>query len=61
VSDPVPDEVLKQISEGSGRTYPHEGKAMALELIEFRKQRAAQGNPAAQAPPTPFNPWNGIP
>ena len=39
--DKVPDEVLKQISEGSGHVYNHEGRAMARELLEFRKQRGA--------------------
>ena len=30
------DELLKKIAEGSGRCYPHEGKAMAQEIIEHR-------------------------
>lgn len=42
MADRVSDEVLKQIAEGSGRTYPHEGKAMARELIE---RRAAKPEP----------------
>lgn len=58
MSDKISDDTLKQIAEGSGRTYPHEGKAMAKELIEFRAHRAAVGQAAI---PTPVNPWNGIP
>jgi hypothetical protein len=39
MSAPLDDELLKKIANGSGRTYPHEGKAMAEELI---KRRAAE-------------------
>jgi len=48
--DKVPDEVLKQISEGGGHVYNHEGRAMARELLEFRKQRGAAS--AAASPGT---------
>lgn len=40
------DELLKHIADGSGRTYPHEGKAMAEELI---KRRAAEA-PVTKTP-----------
>jgi hypothetical protein len=62
--DKLTDDVLKQIANGNGHVYNHEGKAMARELLEFRAQRAA-GIAAAisastPAPSTP-SPWNGLP
>jgi hypothetical protein len=50
------DELLKKIATGSGRTYPHEGKAMAEELI---RRRAAE-KAAATPPPTPTG-YGGMP
>lgn len=61
--DKVSDEVLKQITQGTGRCYPHEGKAMARELQEFRAARDAAVAPV----PNPQHgqqgsfPWGGIP
>jgi hypothetical protein len=60
MSDPISEDALNQIADGNGHCYRHEAKAMAVELREFRKQRAANGNPPP-APPASFNPWNGIP
>jgi hypothetical protein len=54
MSDIVPDDVLKQIAEGSGRTYSNEGKKMAAELIKWRaakKAAQAQGNTGSGWPP----------
>lgn len=62
--DKLTDDVLKQIANGTGRVYNHEGKALARELLEFRAERAAVGqSPASGAVPAPLtpNPWNGIP
>src|SRR5271155_1733359 len=50
VTDTISDEVLKQIAEGTGRTYPHEGKQVARELIEFRKLRNDAKLTLANAP-----------
>lgn len=62
--DKLTDDVLKQIANGNGHVYNHEGKAMARELLEFRAERAAVGQSLASgsvpAPSTP-SPWNGIP
>jgi hypothetical protein len=57
--DKVSDEVLRQVAEGSGYCYRHEGKAMARELIELRAAVAA----ASKAAPAPVQHsiWNGIP
>lgn len=54
------DELLKQIAEGSGRCYPHEGKAMALELVERRKRDAvlSLAPPMSPPPQMPRN-WQG--
>lgn len=57
--DKVSDEVLKQIAEGNGHCYRHEGKAMARELLEFRAARNAS-TPASNPNQVPF-PWGGIP
>jgi hypothetical protein len=49
------DALLKKIAEGSGRCYPHEGKAMAEELIA---RRAAEAKLTATQPiPHPGLPW----
>lgn len=32
------DDVLKQIASGSGRCYPYEGRALAAEVIEWRRR-----------------------
>ncbi len=57
------DETLAQIAKSSGRCYPHEGKAMAEELIAFRKAAAdavkAAAAAAASSPSTPPPP--GVP
>lgn len=53
--DRISDEVLKQIAEGTGRTYPHEGKQMARELIE---RRAAKPEPAPSPPLDANYPWS---
>jgi hypothetical protein len=48
------DELLKKLATGSGRVYPFEGRAMAAELIEFRRARAdADAAKAAQTFPHP--------
>jgi len=47
------DDLLKHLAEGSGRCYPHEGKAMAQELIRRRA--------AANTPQPASNPYGGIP
>jgi hypothetical protein len=44
--DKVPDEVLKQISEGNGHAYRHEAKSMARELAEYRAKERAGTQPA---------------
>jgi hypothetical protein len=31
-------ELLAKIANGSGRCYPHEGKYMAQEILEWRKK-----------------------
>jgi hypothetical protein len=63
--DKLTDDVLKQIANGNGHVYNHEGKAMARELLEFRAERAAFGQTPLPPTPTPAqstpNPWNGIP
>jgi hypothetical protein len=62
--DKLADGVLKQIAEGNGHVYNHEGKAMARELLEFRAERAAAGQSLATGaapPPSTPSPWNGIP
>jgi len=42
---PVTDSLLQLLAKGTGRAYPHESKAMALELIELRaKAKAAAAN-----------------
>jgi hypothetical protein len=64
MSDPISEDALNQIADGSGRCYPHEGKAMAIELREFRRERAAVGSIGAPSPipsPSTPSPWNGIP
>jgi hypothetical protein len=53
---PLDDELLKKIATGSGRTYPHEGKAMAEELIKRRAVEAAAKLGSTQ--PIPY-PWLG--
>lgn len=58
--DKVSDEVLKQVAAGSGRCYPHEGKAMARELLEFRAARNAS-TPASNPNQVPSPWWGGIP
>jgi hypothetical protein len=62
------DALLDKIANGNGRCYPHEGKAMAQELIEFRKAAAEAAKAATTAkltatqpipnPGLPF-PWGG--
>lgn len=53
------DELLKQISM-SGRSYPHEGRAMALEIMEWRKRakeaaaKTTQQSAAQNAPGMPY-------
>ena len=58
MTDTISDEILKHLAEGNGHCYPHEGKQMARELIEFRKQRDAQLTIANA--PTPYG-WQGTP
>jgi hypothetical protein len=53
--DKISDEILKQIAEGNGRCYNHEGKVMARELIEFRTERAANGAPAPAEELSPYS------
>ena len=46
--DRVSDDVLRQIANGNGHTYRHEGKSMATELLQRREAEAK-----AAAPPNP--------
>jgi hypothetical protein len=50
------DDLLKRIATGSGRVYPHEGKAMARELIERRSQERLE-----KTQPIPNIPWGVLP
>jgi hypothetical protein len=34
------DPLLKKLATGSGRNYPHEGRAMAREILELRRKVA---------------------
>ena len=44
------DDLLAKIANGSGRTYPHEGKAMALELMERRAKEKLDAKLTATQP-----------
>lgn len=46
----LPDEIVQQIAEGSGRCYAYEGKLMALELIEWRRKAKEAAAPLTLAP-----------
>lgn len=54
------DALLKHLADGTGRCYPHEGKAMAQELVERRK---AEVITLTKTQPIPFTPtgWGTIP
>jgi hypothetical protein len=60
------DELIKQIAEGSGRVYNHEGKKMAQEIREWREaaaKAAAAAKIAAAPAPGGFTgtPWGLFP
>ena len=51
------DELLKCIEAGTGRCYPHEGKAMATELLAARQRIAELTAPPKAAGNIPGFPW----
>lgn len=54
------DELIACIAKGSGRCYPHEGKAMAAEILEWRKKATDALKAAAAAGAAAPTPAGGI-
>ena len=59
----LPQDIVKQIAEGSGRCYNYEGKRLAQEVLRYRAAaaKAAAAAQAAAAPPAPLPPWGLLP
>lgn len=55
MSDPIPDEFLRQIAK-SGNCYRHEAKSMAAELLQRRDQAQQKANQEAALAAT-WNRW----
>lgn len=51
----LPDDIVKQIAEGTGRCYSYEGKRMAQEIVRRRAaEQAAAKTAATTLPPLPL-------
>ncbi len=54
VNPPLSDDLLKHISEGSGRCYPHEAKSMAEEILSFRQKKKDATASVGSSQPQPW-------